>query len=91
MLKYKNVSINIPQTVAVYFKHTIYQLKVRRISVSSHTHSEHCPGECRVASSVQQEQRRTMGTAAVNSENVQGSQGNSYQSCLSVIKSVNAV
>lgn len=39
-------------------------------------HREHCPGKCRVASSMEQEQHRTMGTAAVKSKNVQRSEGN---------------
>ena len=39
------------------------------------THSEHSPGESRVASSMEQEQHRTMLATAVDSERVQSSQG----------------
>lgn len=52
--------------------------RLQSFSNSYNAHSEHSPGECRVASSMEQEQHRTMGTTAVNSENVQWSQGNTY-------------
>ncbi len=52
----------------------IRDMRLRSFCNSYFAHSEHCPGECRVASSMQQEQHRTMGTTAVDSENVQGSQ-----------------
>lgn len=64
-------------------------IRVKRLQTfcnSYYAHSKHCPGECRVASSMEQEQHRTMGTTAVNSENVQSGQGNTYQSGARVTK-----
>lgn len=68
----------------MHFSHKATEKLQSLSSNRNYTDSKHCPGKCRVSSSVEQEQNRTTGAAAVNSENVPGSQRNKSQSCASV-------